>query len=62
MMNAKLINRYVYTIDSVIRLRDQMIYEAKVEKKRVKDSIKVAENLALYNKWINYKLKNKKRN
>jgi penicillin-binding protein 2 len=62
MMNAKLINRYVHTIDSVIRLRDQMIYEAKVEKKRVKDSIKVAENLALYNKWINYKLKNKKRN
>ena len=62
MMNAKLINRYVYTIDSVIRLRDQMVYEAKVERKRVKDSISTAENLALYNKWINYKLKNKKRN
>jgi penicillin-binding protein 2 len=62
MMNAKLINRYVYTIDSVIRLRDQMVYEAKVERKRVKDSINNAENVALYNKWINYKLKNKKRN
>lgn len=62
MMNAKLINRYVYTIDSVIRLRDQMIYEAKVEKKRIKDSINNAETFALYNKWINHKLKSKKRN
>jgi penicillin-binding protein 2 len=61
MMNAHLINKYVYTIDSVNRLRDRRIYEAKMERRRIADSISNAADAALYAKWINRKLTYKKR-
>jgi hypothetical protein len=61
MLKANLINKYVYTIDSVLRLRDRRIYNAKMEKKHIADSTKAANELALYNKWINFKLRSKKR-
>lgn len=61
MMNAHLINKYVYTIDSVNRLRDRRIYEAKLERKRLADSTQNAQDSLLYNKWIKHKLTSGKR-
>ncbi|MCF8450289.1 MAG: penicillin-binding protein 2 [Taibaiella sp.] len=57
MLKANLINKYVYTIDSVLRLRDLRIYNAKVEKRRIADSTRKAEDLRLYKRWIRNKLK-----
>ena len=56
MMDANLINKYVYTIDSVIRLHDLEVYYRKVEKRRIYDSTHRALDSTLYTKWINYKL------
>ena len=57
MMNAKLINKYTYTIDSVIRLRDLRAYNARQLRKRLADSTRKANDSILYNKWIHYKLR-----
>lgn len=56
MMNANLINKYVYTIDSMNRLRDLRIYNNKVERKRILDSIQRVEDTLLYNRWIEKKM------
>ena len=56
MMNAKLINKYVYTIDSMNRLRDLRIYNAKMEKKRRADSIGHIKDSILYRRWIDQKM------
>ncbi|WP_345085014.1 penicillin-binding protein 2 [Nemorincola caseinilytica] len=57
MLKANLINKYVYTIDSVNRLRDLRIYNAKVERKRIADSTGRAQDSILYNRWIRHHLR-----
>ena len=59
MENANLINKYVYTIDSVSRLHDAAVYQARMEKKRIADSTANANDSALMMRWINSKLKKK---
>lgn len=59
MMKANLINKYVFTIDSMNRLRDLRIYNNKLERKRIADSIQRVEDTILYNKFIYKKLKYK---
>jgi penicillin-binding protein 2 len=59
MMKAELISKYVYIIDSATRLHDQMVYNARVEKKRIYDSTLRANDSVLYAKWIEYKTKKK---
>ncbi len=61
MLNAKLINKYVYTIDSVNRLRDLRIYNAKLERRRIADSVKRIEDSLMYRKWIRHRLTPKKK-
>ena len=60
MINAHLINKYVYTIDSVSRLHDAEIYRARQEKKRLADSARNANAEAMLERWINQKLKKSK--
>ncbi len=60
MINAHLINKYVYTIDSVSRLHDAEIYRARQEKKRLADSTRNANAEAMLERWINQKLKKSK--
>ena len=57
MMNANLISKYVYILDSTQRLKDRATYERKQEKKlsdlaakKEKDSLKVRDLLYEYNK------------
>jgi penicillin-binding protein 2 len=52
MMNANLINKYVYTIDSVIRLHDAAVYQAKMNRKFSADSIKFVTDSTNYMRWI----------
>ncbi len=52
MLNAHLINKYVYTIDSAIRLHDAQIYQARMEKKAAADSIKFVTDSTNYMRWI----------
>ncbi len=59
MMNAHLINKYVYTIDSVNRLRDRRIYEAKMERRRIADSTEKSQDSIMYRRWIYTKMKYK---
>jgi penicillin-binding protein 2 len=62
MMNAHLINKYVYTIDSVSRLHDAMAYQARMERKYLADSTRDAEDSTMYVRWINEHLRNIKKN
>jgi hypothetical protein len=57
MMKAHLINKYVYTIDSVKRLHDAAVYQAKMEKRYIADSIKTATDSTNYVRWIEANLK-----
>ncbi|MES2702358.1 MAG: penicillin-binding protein 2 [Bacteroidota bacterium] len=57
MLNANLINEYVYTIDSAIRLHDLMVYNARVEKKRYADSTRRANAEVMLARWMEGKLK-----
>ncbi len=52
MVNAKLINKYVYSIDSMYRARDQRVYQAKMERKHLRDSINRASDSAAYFNWV----------
>jgi len=52
MVNAHLINKYVYTIDSALRARDAMVYEARVERRRQADSTKRATDSVMYFRWL----------
>ncbi|PQJ10290.1 penicillin-binding protein 2 [Flavipsychrobacter stenotrophus] len=52
MFNAKLINKYVYTIDSAIRLRDANNYAARVERKRAAESMKRAQDSLMFVRWM----------
>lgn len=62
MLDAHLINKYVYTIDSVNRLRDLERYNNKLERRRLQDSVHRAEDSVLYERWIEYKLSQIKEN
>lgn len=55
MFNAKLINKYVFTIDSAIRAHDAVVYKNKQERKRIKDSITHSQDSLMYRRWINKK-------
>lgn len=62
MFNAHLVNKYVYTIDSATRAHDALRYQARMERKRVKDSTKRAEDSVLVYYWLNRKLVSKRKN
>jgi penicillin-binding protein 2 len=57
MMNANLINEYVYTIDSMIRLRDRLVWEARTERKRIADSTRRANDSTLMSMWVKGKVR-----
>lgn len=51
MYDANLINRYVYTIDSVQRIKDKLRWERGQERSRVADSIERVEEAIRFKKW-----------
>jgi penicillin-binding protein 2 len=57
MMNAHLINKYVYTIDSVLRKHDADVYQARMDRKRIADSTRNANAEAIFDRWLESKLK-----
>ena len=59
MEKAHLINKYVYTIDSVLRLHDAQVYKARMERKHIADSTRTATESAMLTKWLYNKLKKK---
>ncbi len=59
MLNAHLINKYVYTIDSVLRLHDAQVYAARMERKRIADSTRSANAEMMLERWINQKTRKK---
>jgi len=61
MLNAKLIDKYVYTIDSVSRLHDAEVYREKLERKYIADSTKKADDSAAYMRWIDARLRSIKK-
>lgn len=60
MLKANLINHYVYTIDSALRLKDARTYEARIERKRQAAMNKRADDSAQVMQWINGVLYNNK--
>ena len=52
MFNAHLINKYVYTIDSAIRRHDAIVYENRMERKRLADSVRRASDSLMYVRWL----------
>ncbi len=61
MLEANLINKYVTTIDSAIRVRDRKSWERRMQRKHIRDSTNKAKDSILYTQWIDYKLKKAKR-
>ena len=61
MLNAHLINKYTYTIDSVSRLHDAMVYQARMEKKFATDSTRRAQDSAIFTHWVDDRLRNIKK-
>ena len=57
MVNAHLINRYVYTIDSAIRKHDADVYNARMERKHIADSTRKANADVLLRQWLDSKIK-----
>ena len=56
MMNAHLINRYTYSIDSAIRKHDAEVYKARMERKLMTASAKRAEDSTTYFRWLEARL------
>ncbi len=52
MVNAHIINKYVYSIDSAIRLHDQRAYEARMLRRHVADSTKRATDSLMVTGWM----------
>ena len=52
MYNAKLINKYVYTIDSAIRTRDANNYRLRMEKKHYNDSMRRVQDSMMFVRWM----------
>jgi len=59
MVNAHLINRDVYLIDSVTRMHDAEVYRAKMERRREADSLKRATDSTMIMRWVDTKFKKK---
>ncbi len=59
MINAHLINKYVYSIDSVQRMHFQEAYKAKMEKKMLEASSKHYTDSVMLNRWLRNQLDNK---
>jgi len=59
MINAHLISKYTYIIDSARRLHDLRAYEARVERKHVVDSTEKARGSAMVARWIKFQLNKK---
>lgn len=57
MLKAHLVNKYVYTIDSVLRLHDAQVYQSKMQRKYIQDSVKQATDSAMFMRWVDYKLR-----
>jgi penicillin-binding protein 2 len=60
MMNANLINKYVYTIDSVSRLHDAEVYKARMERKKEDVLEKRADDSTMYIQWLQGVLRKKR--
>ena len=56
MINAHLINKYVYVIDSAQRLRDDIVMKNRLERRRVVDSTRKATDSTLFMKWFNLQI------
>jgi penicillin-binding protein 2 len=54
--NAKLINPYIYTIDSAQRAKDALRWERKQEAKRLRDSIAHAQDSIMIRRWFEKRL------
>ena len=50
--NASLINQYIYTIDSVQRLKDRVRYERKQQQTREADSVQRVQEYTRLKKWF----------
>ena len=61
MMGAHLINKYTYTIDSVLRRRDAMVYENKMRRRYVTDSTKRATDSTMAIRWLEARLRRSKK-
>jgi penicillin-binding protein 2 len=56
MLNANLINKYVFTIDSVSRLHDAAVLKMRMERKNFADSMQRVEDSATYMRWVETRL------
>jgi penicillin-binding protein 2 len=61
MFNARLINKYTYTIDSAIRARDANAYRMRMERKHYADSMKRATDSSAFKHWIERRMTGKKK-
>jgi penicillin-binding protein 2 len=57
MLNANLVNEYVYTIDSAIRRHDALVYNERMQRKRTEDSTRRANAEMMLARWLDSKLK-----
>lgn len=60
MINAHLINKYVYVIDSAQRLRDEVVYRMRMERRKESDSMKRYNDSAMIVRWMKNQLGSKK--
>jgi penicillin-binding protein 2 len=61
MLSANLINKYVYTIDSVLRHHDAAVYQAKMERKQLAAMAKRTNDSTMFMRWIESSLRKKKK-
>lgn len=52
LINAHLIPKYTYIIDSATRLRDKLIWERKVDRKKYEDNLKHYRDSIMIRQWI----------
>jgi len=55
MLDAHLINKYVYTIDSVSRLHDAKVFEARAQKRHEEDSLRRTSDSTVIVNWFSQK-------
>jgi penicillin-binding protein 2 len=60
LLNAKLINKYIYAIDSEQRLRDDVVMKARLEKRKINDSTRRYEDSMQVMQWVKSQLKHTK--
>jgi penicillin-binding protein 2 len=57
MLEGHLINKYTYIIDSARREHDEEVYETRIEKRRLEDSTRRANDSTMVIKWIKEQIK-----